>query len=114
VRVGGNTLRLAENGHGALVVSGAITFGNAAEALRAVPQALRDGKLEEVDLSALTDADSVSLAVLIAWAAEAHARGANLRYLNAPQALRNLAHLSDVDALLGWKAEVVVPAAVTV
>ena len=91
--------RVEANGQGVLAVSGAITFDNATEALRAAPQAQRDGKLD-VDLSALANADSVSLAVLIAWAAQARTRGANLRYLNAPQALRNLAHLSDVDSLL--------------
>ncbi|MFT3791236.1 MAG: STAS domain-containing protein [Rudaea sp.] len=72
-----------------------ISFDNAAAALRAAPQA------HSVDLSKLVDADSAALAVLIAWAARAHARGTNLRYLNAPQALRNLARLSDVDGLLG-------------
>jgi phospholipid transport system transporter-binding protein len=94
------TFRVETNGQNALAVSGAITFDNAAEALRAAPQASRDGKLD-VDLAALTDADSVSLAVLIAWAAQARERGGALRYLNAPQALRNLAHLSDVEDLLG-------------
>lgn len=72
-----------------------ITFDNAAAALRNAPAE------DAVDLSKLADADSATLAVLIAWAARARARGATLRYLNAPPALRNLAHLSDVDRLLG-------------
>jgi len=72
-----------------------ITFANAATALRDVPAA------DTVDLSGLTDVDSATLAVLIAWAAKARARGSTLHCLNAPQALRNLAHLSDVDGLLG-------------
>lgn len=93
-------LRLETSASGAVAVQGAISFDNAADALRAAPQAPRDGKLD-VDLSALTDADSVCLAVLIAWAAQAHARGGQLRYLNAPPGLRNLAHLSDVEGLLG-------------
>ena len=72
-----------------------ITFANAATALRDVPAA------DTVDLSGLTDVDSATLAVLIAWSAQARARGAALRYLDAPPALRNLARLSDVDGLLG-------------
>lgn len=96
----GRALRIETNAQGAVAVRGAITFDNAADALRAAPRMPRDGKLD-VDLSALTDADSVGLAVLIAWAAQARALGTNLRYLGAPQALRNLAHLSDVDSLLG-------------
>jgi len=93
-------LRIETNAQGVVAVHGAITFYNAADALRAAPLTSRDGRLD-VDLSALADADSVSLAVLIAWVAQARARGADLRYLNAPQGLRNLAHLSDVDGLLG-------------
>ena len=55
---------------------------------------------DTVDLSELADADSATLAVLIAWAAQARTRGVELRYQNAPQALRTLARLSDVDGLL--------------
>jgi ABC-type transporter Mla MlaB component len=71
-----------------------ISFDNAAAALRNPPAA------DTVDLSELADADSATLAVLIAWAAQARTRGVELRYQNAPQALRNLARLSDVDGLL--------------
>lgn len=72
-----------------------ISFDNAAVALRTPPAAGR------VDLSDLVDADSATLAVLIAWVAQARARGGELRYHNAPQTLLNLARLSDVDGLLG-------------
>ena len=96
----GRALRIETNAQGNVAVHGAITFYNAADALRAAPQAPGEGMLD-VDLSALTGADSVCLAVLIAWAAQAHTRGSQLRYLTAPQGLCNLAHLSDVDGLLG-------------
>ena len=72
-----------------------ISFDNAGAALANPPAQ------NPVDLSDLADADSATLAVLIAWAARARERGAPLRYLNAPPALRNLARLSDVDGLLG-------------
>jgi ABC-type transporter Mla MlaB component len=72
-----------------------ITFDNAAAALRDPPAT------DSVDLSKLVDVDSATLAVLIAWSAQARARGAALRYLDAPPALRNLARLSDIDGLLG-------------
>jgi len=71
-----------------------ISFDNAAAALRNPPAA------GDVDLSALVDADSATLAVLIAWSARARARGDALHYRNAPQGLRNLARLCDVDGLL--------------
>ena len=72
-----------------------ITFDNAAAALRDPPAT------DTVDLAELTEADSATLSVLIAWVAKARARGGTLRYLNVPQTLRNLARLSDVDGLLG-------------
>ena len=86
---------------GTLRLCGAISFVNAAQAFAAPPQVpKRDGNLD-LDLAALDNADSATLAVLIAWSAQARARGAKLRYLHAPQGLRNLAKLCDVDGLLG-------------
>jgi phospholipid transport system transporter-binding protein len=85
---------------GTLRVSGAISFANAARALTQVPQAPRAGAME-IDLSALENSDSATLAVLIAWAAAVNQRGATLRYRRAPQGLRNLARLCDVEGLLG-------------
>jgi ABC-type transporter Mla MlaB component len=86
---------------GTLRLCGAISFVNAAHAFASPPQAPRhDGNLD-IDLAALDNADSATLAVLIAWSAQALARGAQLRYLHAPQGLRNLAKLADVEGLLG-------------
>ena len=86
---------------GTLRVSGAISYANAGRALLQAPQAPRGGSRLDVDLSALENADSATLAVLIAWAARVQKLGGELRLRNAPQALRNLAHLSDLDGLLG-------------
>ena len=86
---------------GTLRVSGAISFANAGEALARMPQAPRAGTPLSIDLSALENADSATLAVLIAWSARARRDGARLRYLRAPQGLRNLATLCDVGGLLG-------------
>jgi len=86
---------------GTLRVSGAITYGNAARALSYVPQTPREGTPVSIDLFALQNADSATLAVLIAWSATARARGGQLRYLRAPEGLRNLARLCDVEELLG-------------
>jgi phospholipid transport system transporter-binding protein len=86
----------ADNNNG-LRASGEITYANAAQVLTQLPEAR--GPVD-VDLSGLLNADSATLAVLIAWSAHARERGAPLRYLNAPPALHNLARLSDVDTLL--------------
>ncbi len=87
---------------GTLRVSGAISFVNAAQALMQTPQFIvRADATLDLDLAALENADSATLAVLIAWAARARRTGATLRYLHAPQGLRNLARLCDVEGLLG-------------
>jgi len=86
----------ADNDNG-LRASGAITFANAAEALAKMPETR--GPVD-VDLSGMVNADSATLAVLVAWAARASKRGAPLRFKNAPASLHNLARLSDLDGLL--------------
>lgn len=86
---------------GTLRVTGAISYANAARALAHVPHAPRAGETLDIDLFALENPDSATLAVLIAWAAAVRSRGATLRYRRAPQGLRNLARLCDVEGLLG-------------
>ena len=86
---------------GTLRVTGAITFSNAARALMQAPQMPRAEGLVNVDLAALENADSATLAVLIAWSARARAGGGTMRYVRAPQGLLNLARLCEVDTLLG-------------
>jgi phospholipid transport system transporter-binding protein len=86
---------------GTLRVSGAISFANAGRALAQMPEPPRSGTPLTIDLSALENADSATLAVLIAWSARAWRRGSALRYLRPPEGLRNLARLCDVDGLLG-------------
>lgn len=86
---------------GTLRVSGAISFANAARALMQAPQIGRAGAALDLDLATLENADSATLAVLIAWTAQARRQGAALHYLRAPQGLVNLARLCDVDRLLG-------------
>jgi phospholipid transport system transporter-binding protein len=86
---------------GTLRVSGAISYANAAQALAQAPQVPRAGTPLDIDLSALENSDSATLAVLIAWSAQAARRGAALKYQRAPQGLRNLARLCEVDSLLG-------------
>ena len=86
---------------GTLRLRGAISFANAAQALTAPPQAPGGSAALNLDLAALEGADSATLAVLIAWSAQALSRGATMRYHRAPQGLRNLAKLADVENLLG-------------
>jgi phospholipid transport system transporter-binding protein len=54
----------------------------------------------EFDLQGVPTSDSAGLALLIEWLAEARAQQRTLRYLRAPEALRALAQLSDVESLI--------------
>jgi len=88
--------QLGADDSNALRANGQISFANAGTALGALPAL--NGPLA-IDLAGLLETDSAALAVLVAWAAKAHARGTQLRYLRAPSSLRNLAHLCDLDGL---------------
>jgi phospholipid transport system transporter-binding protein len=90
--------RLESDTSGGLRLRGVISFVNAAQAFAAPPAATRQGAT--IDLAGLDSADSATLAVLIAWSAQARRHGATLRFLHAPQGLRNLARLCEVENLL--------------
>lgn len=53
-----------------------------------------------VDLSAVTEADSAALALLLDWARTARAAGHGLSFQALPVGLASLAALYDVDTLL--------------
>lgn len=86
---------------GTLRVTGGISFANAARALNRMPQSGARGSTLDLDLGELEKVDSATLAVLIAWSARARRDGVTLRFRRAPQGLRNLAKLCDVDRLIG-------------
>ena len=95
--------QLDNDAAGTLRLRGVISFVNAAQAFASPPQAGQHAAAAlDVDLAALESADSATLAVLVAWSAAARKRGTALRYLRAPQGLRNLAKLADVEGLLGF------------
>ncbi len=86
---------------GARVV-GRINVDNAAAALARGKELGLGGKADGlVDVAELQSADSVTLAVLLAWAAQAGRNGGRLTLVHASSRLRAIAHLSDAEALLG-------------
>jgi|ERR1022692_3850438 phospholipid transport system transporter-binding protein len=54
----------------------------------------------EFDLQRVAASDSAGLALLIDWLAEARVRQRRLRYMQASEALRALARLSEVESLI--------------
>lgn len=86
-----------------VVLRGSLTFASAAAGyaagLRRIA-ALAAGDRCDFDCSALGEADSAGLAVLIEWKAEAHRRGAELGYSGLSESLARLARITDVERLL--------------
>jgi phospholipid transport system transporter-binding protein len=87
-------------GAGTWRLNGPLTFGSV-PALRPSGLALLSrGAAVTIDLQGVPAADSAGLALLIDWLAVARAQGCTLRYVGLPDALRALAALSEVEALI--------------
>ncbi|HEX7029065.1 MAG TPA: STAS domain-containing protein [Gammaproteobacteria bacterium] len=95
-----------ERRDGAVHLNGALTLGNATAALEAVAPVFADGDQRLVfDLSGLWQSDSAALAVLLEWRREALRSGRELEYRGAPERLRQLARISDLEGVLGMDRE---------
>jgi phospholipid transport system transporter-binding protein len=83
-------------------VRGALTFGTARRALAAGLDAFASahGPLE-VDLSGVGAADSAGLAVLIEWLAWGRRNGREIRVVNAPETVRAMARICELEELFG-------------
>jgi phospholipid transport system transporter-binding protein len=82
-----------------LVLSGAVTLGNAAALLEEGRRHLAEG-VQTVDLGEVSEMDSALLALLLAWLRDARARDQPLTFTNLPGSLRTIAQLYGVDRLL--------------
>jgi phospholipid transport system transporter-binding protein len=82
-----------------LVLSGAVTLGNAAGLLDEGRRHLAEG-VRTVDLGEVSEMDSALLALLLAWLRDARAREQKLAFANPPESLRTIARLYGVDGLL--------------
>ena len=82
-----------------LVLSGAVTLGNAATLLDEGKRHLAEG-VQTVDLGEVSEMDSALLALLLAWLREARLHDRALVFTNLPESLRTIARLYGVDRLL--------------
>ena len=72
-----------------LLLSGAITFGDAVQWRESVLEQIdRDGLV--IDLAAVSEADSAAVSLLLEWVREAAARGYAVRYADIEQPLREV------------------------
>ena len=83
-------------------IRGRLGFAEATTALSRSSEWLDAAQGEvELDVAALQDIDSATLAVLLAWSARAARAGVRLRLSRVPDDLRALAQLCDAEPLLG-------------
>lgn len=85
---------------GRIAVSGALDLSTAAAALREGERLLAAHPQATVDLSAVTQADSAGLAVLIEWVKEAVNGGRQLEYRSMPTTLETIARMAGVQDVL--------------
>lgn len=84
-----------------LQLRGQLVLATAAQALERLVAILpRDCASLVADLGGLTNSDSAGLAALVQWRAEAFRQGTPLRLVRAPEGLRALARLADLEAEL--------------
>lgn len=84
-----------------LQLRGQLVLATAAQALERLVAILpRDCASLVADLGDLTNSDSAGLAALVQWRAEAFRQGTPLRLVRAPEGLRALARLADLEAEL--------------
>lgn len=90
-----------ESAAGGIRLSGRLGYGNAGADFTRVVSAVPRGLNVAADVSALEQADSATLAVLLACAAHAAAGGGAFTVRGASAGLRALARLGEVEGLLG-------------
>lgn len=95
-----STARFAVSDDGILRLTGRIGYSNAAAMLPVGRKALANGNVTQLDLAGLKASDSATLAMLLAWAAEARRSKRRLVMSGAPGGLRALARLANAEELL--------------
>jgi len=85
---------------GQVGVAGVIDFDNAARVLDEVRVAIRATASVTIDLGEVQRSNSVGLALLIEWLAEARRLGHSVRFERVPEGLRQIARVCQVESLL--------------
>jgi phospholipid transport system transporter-binding protein len=93
---------IVSSGAGRYAVAGELTFATVPETLRASQQQFNAQPPTEIDLSAVTSADSAGVALMIEWFRWVHlaGHGRSLRFTGVPAQISALAKIGDVGHLL--------------
>ena len=91
---------LTSRGADQFVISGNLSFATATELLKQSEQLFDAASTINIDLAAVTHADSAGLALLLEWLRYGKLKNKAVRYHNLPAQLRSLAAISEVESLL--------------
>jgi len=97
------TATLEQQAEGCYRLRGSLTFATVKGLLTEVERITAqtpEGTALELDLAQVEAADSAGLVLLLEWLERVEARGSRLTLRNLPDELRQLAHISNVEALL--------------
>jgi anti-anti-sigma factor len=84
----------------AVRLDGAVDFENFATVRADVEQVIEDEATVSVDLSGLNEANSLKVALLLAWFRAANRREGEVVFVDAPRDLRNIIDFSGLTELL--------------
>jgi phospholipid transport system transporter-binding protein len=87
-------------GEGRMQLSGVLDLDSAPELLTAIEALTYDVSAVAVDLRGVERADSAGVAVLVAWMRSARQAQRDIRFLNMPSQMLNIARVSGLDAIL--------------
>ena len=90
---------MIEFSDGVLKVTSPMRIGNARQLYEDGSSIIAAGTCK-VDLSAVDDADSSALSVLLRWTSIARAQGSDLQITNMPTSVRSLQELYGIESIL--------------
>ena len=91
---------LVENGAGRWLLQGELDFESVPAVLRHAGARMLGKDRLEVDLKAVTRADSAGLALLVEWLRESETAGNEIVFINVPPQLLSIARVCGLDEIL--------------
>ena len=87
-------------GDGRMQLSGVLDLDSVPELLSAIEALNYDAAAVTVDLRGVERSDSAGVALLVAWMRKARQAQRDIRFLNMPSQMLNIARVSGLDAIL--------------
>ena len=91
---------LVDNGAGSWLLQGELDFESVPALLRHAGARMLGKERLEVDLKAVTRADSAGLALLVEWLRESETAGNDIVFINVPPQLLSIARVCGLDEIL--------------